>query len=241
MAKLMAWWEEDFSGDNPAVVSNNFWELVGYTKKEVGCNRQDWLGKMNEEDQERMKEVIKNEIWEIDFRLPQKDGSSIWLRETGRWSHIENGRPKKISAVVKNVTLERKSLERMENREKQNAAIAKEIMELCPVAMALFLIKDTGAKLLDINDAGIKLWKFVSYQDAAENVIKVVTESIPPVQPNGIKSIPFSERMAAVMKDGNLEFRTFLNIKGVGTNIKIHMRKIELPEKTFVIVYMLPE
>ena len=119
MAKLMAWWEEDFSGDNPAVVSNNFWELVGYTKKEVGCNRQDWLGKMNEEDQERMKEVIKNEIWEIDFRLPQKDGSSIWLRETGRWSHIENGRPKKISAVVKNVTLERKSLDRMENREKQ--------------------------------------------------------------------------------------------------------------------------
>ena len=241
MNKLMTWWEEDLSGDKPVLTSSNFWDIVGYTKEELGNKRSEWITKLWPEEQEKMKDIIKNETWEIDFRLPQKDGSSIWLRETGRWQQVENGEPKKISVVVKNVTLERKSLERIESKEKESARIAREIMELCPVAMALFQVSEKSTKLLEINEAGIKLWKFTSYQNAAESFVQAVGESIPPFQPNGSKSIPLSERLAAVIKEGSIEFKTFLKIKDTDVNMKIHMKKIELPEKILVIVYMLPE
>ena len=196
---------------------------------------------INLEDQARLKEAIRHDVWEIDFRLPQKDGTSIWLRETGRWLQEKNGLPRKISVVVKNVTIEKKSLERMEARERESAKISRETLELCPVAMALFQIKANGIKLLEINEAGIKLWNFASYQDAAENFIRVVNESIPAFQPNGAKSIPFSERLATVMKEGITEFKTFLNIKGKEVNMRVHIKKIELPDKALAIVYMLPQ
>jgi len=241
MSVLMAWWEENLSEDAPVVTSDNFWELVGYTKREFGIRRVEWLKFMSLEDQEKLKEAIKHEAWEIDFRLLQKDGTAIWLRETGRWLQAESGRPKKVSAVMKNVTIEKKSLERMEARERESAKISQEILELCPVAMALFQIKTEGIKLLIINKAGIKLWQFTSYQDAAENAMRIVSESIPAYQPNGTKSIPFSERLGTVMKDGNIEFKTFLNIKGKDVNMLVHIKKIELPNKALAIVYMLPE
>lgn len=243
MSVLMAWWEDDLSEDKSAVTStsDSFWELVGYTKEEFGSKRTEWLKFMSSEDQERLKEVIKHEVWEIDFRLPQKDGTSIWIRETGRWLQAKNGQPEKVSAVVKNVTIEKKSLERMEARERESAKISREILELCPIAMALFQMKANGIKLLSINKAGIKLWHFASYQDAAENVTQVVSESIPPYQPNGTKSIPLLERLDSAMKEGNVEFKTILNIKGKEVNMKIHIKKIELPDKALAVVYMLPQ
>jgi len=240
MSVLMAWWEEDLSENESVSASGNFWELVGYTKEEFGCRRAEWLKFMSLEDQAKLKEAIKHEVWEIDFRLPQKDGSSIWLRETGRWLLEDEGKPKKISTIVKNVTIERKSIERMENKEKESALIAREIMELCPVAMALFWIKEACIRLLEINYACMKMWGFSSYQDAAENVMRVVSDSIPEYQPNGTKSTHLSERLVSVMLEGNIEFRSFLNIKGKEVNVKIHMKKIEVP-KNLVIVYMLPE
>jgi len=241
MSVLMAWWEEDLPEDEPVVTSDGFWELVGYAKEDFGNKRTEWLKFMSLEDQAKLKEIVKQEVWEIDFRLPQKDGTSIWLRETGRRLQTKSGQPKKVSAVMKNVTIEKKSLERMEARERESAKIGREILELCPVAMALFQIKAEGIKLLNINKAGIKLWKFASYQDAAENAIKVVSESIPAYQPNGTKSISFPERLATVMKEGSIEFKTFLNIKGKEVNMKVHIKKIELPDKALAIVYMLPE
>ncbi len=238
----MGWWEIDVADGSLIAVSDNFWHILGCDESEVGSKRDEWTSIVWPEDREKLREAIKYEAWEVDFRINQKDGSTAWLRETGRWQEIEDGKPKKFSGVIKNVTTEKKSFERMENRDRENAMIARESMDLCPIAMALFLVKGTSLRLLEMNEAGLKLWKFTSYQSAAENIIQVVSESIPPYQPNGSKSIPFSERIASVMGHGSIEFKTFLTIKGdEGIYLKIHMKKIDLPTKTLAIVYMQPE
>ena len=238
----MGWWEINTADDSLIAASDSFWTTIGYTEKEIGSKRSGWVAAIVwPEDQEKLKEVAKYEIWEVDFRIKQKDGSTIWLRETGRWLDIENGKPKKVSGVIKNVTIEKKSFERMESRERESAMLAKESMDLCPIAMALFQIKEKDIKLLEINEAVLKLWKFASYQNAAETFMQVVGESIPPSQPDGTKSIPLSGRLAQVMKDGGIEFETFLTIRGEGTYLKMHIKKIDLPGKTLAIVYMMPK
>ncbi|MDR1830795.1 MAG: PAS domain-containing protein [Candidatus Fibromonas sp.] len=242
MKKLMGWWEINTADDSLIAASDSFWNTIDYTEKEIGSKRSGWIAAIVwPEDQEKLKEIVNSDIWEVDFRIKQKDGSSIWLRETGRWLEIENGKPKRISGVVKNVTIEKRSFERMESRERESAMLAKESMDLCPIVMALFEVKSTGLKLLEMNEVGIKLWQFTSYQNAAENIIRVVSESIPPYQPNGSKSVTFSERIADVMMYGSIEFETFLTIRGKDTYLKIHIKKIDLPNKTLAIVYMMPK
>jgi|TergutMp193P3_1026864.scaffolds.fasta_scaffold01403_1 PAS domain S-box-containing protein len=242
MNKLMGWWEINAADDSLIAASDNFWKTVGYTEKEIGSKRSEWVASIVwPEDREKLKEAIKYDTWEVDFRVNQKDGSTIWLRETGRWQEIENGKPKKISGVIKNVTIEKKSFERMESRERESAMIAKESMELCPVAMALFQAKGKDIKLLEINEAVLKLWKFTSYQNAAETFMQVVGESIPPYQPDGTKSLPLSGRLAQVMKEGSIEFETYLTIRGKGIYLKMNIKKIDLPDKTLAIVYMMPK
>jgi len=242
MNKLMGWWEINAIDDSLIAASSSFWHILGYTESEIGSKREKWMAIVWPEDREKVNEAIKDEIWEVDFRVNRKDGSTIWLKETGRWLEIENGKPKKISGVIKNVTIEKKSIERMESRERENAMITRESMDLCPIALAQFQVKGAGLKLLEINEAGLKLWKFTSYQSAAENIMRVVSESIPAYQPDGSKSIPFSERVTDVMRYGSIEFETFLTIRGdKGMYLKVHIKKIDLPDKTLAIVYMQPK
>ncbi|MCL2284213.1 MAG: PAS domain-containing protein [Fibromonadales bacterium] len=241
MSKLIAWSEENLASSEFAITSDNFYDMLGYSKAEFGRKRKEWISKVASEDQVKLLDASKNEVWEVDFRLIQKDNSVIWLRETGRLTPAEDGKLTKVSLIVKNITIEKKSLERAESKERENARISKEIIDMCPVAMALFQIKGGGAKLLEANEVCLRMWNFNSYQDAAEHFVNVVSDSIPPCQPNGTKSIPLSERFVTVMKEGSVEFQTFLRIKDKDRNAKICIKKIELPEKILAITYIMPE
>ena len=241
MSKLMesmAWWEIDCPSNGSiavsgtAVVSSNFWEFSSYTKEELGDRREKWLSKVWHEDLERVQEAAEYEVWEVDFRFHKKDGSLVWFRESGRWQQIENGKPRKISAIVKNLTIERKSMERIENKEKESARIALEAIDLCPITMALFLVKNSNVKLLEMNEAGLKLWKFNSYQNAAENFMQTAKDNF---------SVAFDEKINYVIQNGSIEFNAILNIKGESIDLKVSMKKIELTDKVLIIAYMLPD
>ena len=235
----MAWWEKSAIDNEHTAVSDSFWDVLGYTKEEIGDKREGWLAKVVDEDREKLENAVKNETWELDFRINQKNNTIAWFRETGRWQQVEDGEPKKISAMIRNITVEKKSMERIEGREKENAKIAKEVMELSPIAVALFEIKRTGLSLFDINEKCMELWGFISYQYAVENLARVLNESVPPYQPGGAASVPFVERINTVMRDGQTEFDTYLTLKGESVLLNLNMKKIELPSRTLIVVYMM--
>ncbi|MDR2793034.1 MAG: response regulator [Treponema sp.] len=96
---------------------------------------------------------------------------------------------------------------------------------------------DGAFRVLDCNPATLTFFGFKSVEDFRRDFIPLITAAIPARQPNGARSIPFSERLASAVRDGSHEFETALVLNGKPCPISVAMKKVDYMDSFAIMIY----
>ena len=105
----------DAKGDNnPTFISENFTEILGYSRTEYLENPKFWEACVHPDDSERVKKSIPR-LWEEgrltqEYRFRRKDGNYTWVNDDMKLVRDDNGKPREVVGSWSDIS-ERKEAE----------------------------------------------------------------------------------------------------------------------------------
>jgi PAS domain S-box-containing protein len=97
---------------------------------------------------------------EITYRITLPTGENKWVLDYGRVEYIKTGRVRRVNHIIEDITEKKKALDKIKASENKY----RRIFEL---SKDMIYILTPGGKILDINQAGIKLLGLGSKKEAA--------------------------------------------------------------------------
>lgn len=134
-------------------ISAKIEDISGYPSSDFrGDNRRAYASIIFQEDygfvfQQIKKAVAEKCTFEIEYRIQQKNGTLIWVKETGKAVYSEEGKPLYLDGIIMDISA-RKEAERMAS---ENERKYKDLMDLLP--QPVFEL-DTEGNVLFSNKAG---------------------------------------------------------------------------------------
>lgn len=233
---------------------DNWYKLLGYTKKEAQKDRITWEGLLHPEDAEHAKTAIQSHLdgktdrLKVEFRLRNKKGEWLWILSKGKiveWD--EEGRPTRLVGTHTEIT-DRKIMEMQlkKHKEELEEMVRQRTAELKETNTALNVLlrkRDSDREALEakitenvtqlINPYFEKLrgcaltpWQNDLVQVLQESVHQLTSPFMRNVGGNLIKLSPMELQVANLVKDGKStkEISSLLHIAS-GT-INIHRKNI---------------
>jgi PAS domain S-box-containing protein len=106
----MSWWEWDYEL-NMVKTGEAKYNMLGYTKEEIGNGFEAWTKYIHPEDYHKAMIAMKDHLegkadsYFVEYRVKHKAGNYIWYRDKGGIvAKTENGKPKLLVGIVMNIT-----------------------------------------------------------------------------------------------------------------------------------------
>ena len=109
------------------------------------------------------------------------------------------------------------------------------MLETSPNITFLF---DSAFRAIDCNTAAMNFFRFDTKEETLNGFAERLVKSIPPYQPDGRASIPFSERLIVAVKEGSVRFETELIMDGTKLNIDVYLKKIPYESSYAIVGYV---
>ena len=97
---------------------------------------------------------------------------------------------------------------------------------------------DNSLRMIECNSAAVEFMGFETKEETFAGFAERMAHSIPPVQPDGRKSIPLTDRLINTVRDGQVNFETELVLNGEKRNIVVELKKIPYEESFAVVGYV---
>jgi two-component system CheB/CheR fusion protein len=163
----MAWWEWDYQ-QNIVITGKGKYEMLGYSKNEIGTSYQDWTNLIHPEDlpltMHAMKEYLENkrEIYFVEYRIKAKSGEYVWYRDKGGIVEFtEDGKPKKLIGIVMNIDKEKAINSKYEDKiHSANTELARTDYRYNLLFTSMHqgvVFQDKTGKIIDINPAAVSI------------------------------------------------------------------------------------
>lgn len=156
--------------------NDNYYANLGYTRKKVLYDRNDWYEKIHPEDQQRVMAGFAEAIagadsaWRYEYRYRKADGSYINILDRGYIMHNNEGQPYRVIGSMVDMTPvyeQQKKLAESENR-------LRTILDTDPECIKLL---DSDCNMIDINKAGLNMIEANSYEEVlGESLLTVVAD-----------------------------------------------------------------
>ncbi len=118
---------------------------------------------INDDDKEKVLNhyisLFENGFGEITYRITMPNGESKWVLDYGRVEYMETGKVRRVNHIIEDITEKKKALDEIKASENKY----RRIFEL---SKDMIYILTPGGKIIDINQAGIKLMGLGSKDEA---------------------------------------------------------------------------
>ena len=112
----------------------------------------------------------------------------------------------------------------------------KALMDSNPFCSIMF---DANANVLDCNLSAQDFFGIKGLEDSREKCLTTLSAMIPEYQPDGRKSVPFSERLKTTLEKGGCEFETNLVTPDRSLFFNIIMKRISYKHTHAIVTYMI--
>lgn len=120
----ISWWEWNYR-TNKVTAGIGKYQMLGYTKVEIGDTYKDWVQLVHPDDVHKAMEAMKKlldgsaAIYETEYRIKSKQGNYLWYKDKGGILLRDiNNQPLLIAGVVMNITSEKLLLKQYEDVQK---------------------------------------------------------------------------------------------------------------------------
>ena len=100
------------------------------------------------------------------------------------------------------------------------------------------LMFDKNGMVLDCNLSARKFFNLGDAGDLGEEIHAMLSRMIPSYQPDGRRSVPFSDRLSSAFREGAHEFETAMHIGGKVMYFSVRMKRVVYKGKDAVVIYM---
>jgi len=118
---------------------------------------------INDDDKEKVLNhyisLFENGFGEITYRITMPNGESKWVLDYGRVEYMETGKVRRVNHIIEDITEKKNALDEIKASENKY----RRIFEL---SKDMIYILTPGGKIIDINQAGIKLMGLGSKDEA---------------------------------------------------------------------------
>lgn len=104
--------------------------------------------------------LFEKGIGEITYRITTPKGENKWVLDYGRVEYMKTGKVRRVNHIIEDITEKKKALDEIKASEKKY----RRIFEL---SKDMIYVLTPGGKIIDINQAGIKLLGLGSKEEAA--------------------------------------------------------------------------
>ncbi|MDR0561792.1 MAG: response regulator [Spirochaetaceae bacterium] len=262
MSGLVLW---DYEAERGSIqYDDEFYALTGYDKEEITGTRAGWHGVIHPDDINRILALTMQilsgtiETFAEEIRLRRKDGSYIWVFETGRAvSWREDGSVTKVLGGLLNIDKLKRVEERLQEALAQNerynrqletevANAVRNLEQSRRLRQALFdanphvnVILDDSFHPVDCNPVTVQFFGFSSKEETLQKVVPFVNAGIPECQPNGMKSVSMEERFKYVVQYGYHDFETELVLWGKSVPLRIILKRIDYEDSFAIAAYLM--
>ena len=242
--------------------NDTYLDMLGYSRSDKTGSLEEWESHVHPDDiasvNAKRAAYLRGETenYSCDVRMRRKDGRYIWTIDVGSIvEHDARGNPLRVLGGHINIDRIKRTEERLHaalaeiedyNRD-LNQRVAEGITALEEErlsAKSLYnsdphvnMIVNTRMEILDCNPTAVKYYGFASKQEFIEKFIPFVSSRIPAYMPDGRKALTLADRLAQVMKTGDIEFETLLEVDSEQIPLSFHMKKIRHRESWAVVVY----
>ncbi len=247
----VGFWEWDFV-TNRIVYSQEFFGMLGYRDLDRERIASEWDTYVQPDDLAGVRAAFDDYLtgrernYEVIYRMRDAGGEYRAVRDAGwvvEWD--ENGVPARMIGrhTFANVipsgearpVITRAGTEHDKVGERQMAwQMANAIFEAYPY---VFLLFDDKHRLVDCNMRAASFFGFPDKEALLAGFLPYIVKCIPPTQPNGLASVPLSERLNFALKHGEMDFETELLIGGRPMPLHIIFKRIQIIGKTYVAMY----
>ena len=228
------------------------WQLLCYTPEDLSGPFEN-LGRIIHPDDlpkvlAALQEYLEKDSGVVTINFRSKDrisGEYAWLRCIASIADRDSeGRPYRIHGgildidsmikaemLTSNIIKEREQYSERLEAEIKTAVANLETVRRNNTAMFeatpfISILLDSKFQVIDFNPATMDFFSYNSREDLSRDLTRLISESIPPYQPNGKVSLTLADRIAAVMRDGTIDFETLFIVRGKQIYAKVVMKRI---------------
>lgn len=170
------------------------------------------------------------------LRILHKDGHYVWIMVTARITEWDqNDKAKRIVVGCLNVDKLIRAEQAAQKALEEERRNSETMFNVNPY---MSLIIGTSFELIDCNPATLRYFGYSDKTTFTEDFVTIMQSVIPEYQPDGAKSIPFSERARYTIKHGFLEFETTLLLNESYIPMNIIMKRINFKDQFALAVYL---
>lgn len=169
--------------------SDRFRELIGYKSDELPATYESWKSLLHPDDLGQTLEAIRlhletGEIYNIEYRLKNKDGEYRWFLARGVAAKDEEGQPVRMSGSIQDVTERKLAEDRLKESEKRNRAwlenspACTKIVDLDFNLQFMSAAGIRGLKIDDVTKLYGKPYPFDFYPESFRNVMTSNLEKV---------------------------------------------------------------
>ena len=144
-AAQMGTWDWRISEDT-ADWSAQTKRMFGLSPSDQEFSAEEFYSRIHNDDRTRVKDAVQRAIargdsYEVEFRVPQKDGTVRWVRGVGKVIVDDSGRPSRMTGVNLDVTERRLALQKLHETSERNRAMLRALPDM------VFLMSTDGLYL----------------------------------------------------------------------------------------------
>lgn len=237
--------------------NNDYLEMMGYTQEEINGSLAEWETFNHPEDIIAVNKALDDYLTEkapsysIETRMRHKDGHYIWTLDTGRivdWD--KDGNPVRVLGGHLNIDMLKRAELTAQKALRENEVLRQQLekdltaseefrrtlFEASPYVSVIF---DEDLHLVDCNPVAVEYFGFKDRDDLLENLIPLISASIPDFQPDGTKSRSIAQLFRAAIQKGEQQVEGEIDLQGEATPVRCVFKKVPYMDSYAVAVYLI--